>query len=271
MNREQIRNPHRIYPGDVIVLDRDASGQWRLTLRAVDPAVADGARRRRSTPRRFPASRRATSSRTSSRPLVTGPDGLASAPEIVAGRDDRVIRGDGDVVYVLGIDPKMGDLWSTSTAPAARCAAIDTGEVLGYEQRYLGTGKVERFAEVSTVRITSASEEILIGDRLVPAPRRAHRQLRAARAGQADQRPHHRQQHATRPKSGRGCIVTHRQGHRRRHRRRAPCSRSTARSADIVDPRPSKRSRRDRVPRVRDPVPAPGPDVPARPRRAHRA
>src|SRR5678815_3545045 len=29
MNREQVRNPHRIYPGDILVLDR-SSGQLRV-------------------------------------------------------------------------------------------------------------------------------------------------------------------------------------------------------------------------------------------------
>ena len=49
--------------------------------------------------------------------------------------------------------------------------SIDGAELLGIEQRYLGSAKVERFADVSTLRITTASEEILLGDRLISAPR----------------------------------------------------------------------------------------------------
>jgi hypothetical protein len=168
MNREAIKNPHRIYPGDVVVLDRDASGQWQLTLRPatrVSPTVRIEPLDAEAIPSIPPSDIAAFLSK----PLVTGPDGLANAPQIVAGRDDRVVRGTNDTVYVLGADPKLGDRYNIYRE-GRMLVSLHSGETLGFEQRHVGTGKIERFADVSTMRITSASEEVLVGDRLVPVP-----------------------------------------------------------------------------------------------------
>ena len=45
------------------------------------------------------------------RPLITGPGGLQGAAEVVAARDAKAIRGEGDIIYVVGMDPTGGDQW----------------------------------------------------------------------------------------------------------------------------------------------------------------
>ncbi len=171
MNRDEIRNPHLIYPGDVIKLSF-VGGEPQLSVTRNDAVIVS------PTVRVSPLAGRAIPSIPPNdlepyltRPLVTATRGLDGSAEILQGRERaRVVRGTGDIVYVLGIDPKAGDFWYIYR-PAGAIVNIDGTEVLGYENKFLGTARVEKFGDLSTVRIESAVEEILVGDRMLPAPR----------------------------------------------------------------------------------------------------
>ena len=171
MNKNEVRNPHLIYPGDVIRLDIVA-GQPRLSVA------------QRETIRLSPNTRISSLEAAAipsippndlepylTRPLVTGPSGLYESAEILRARNtERVVSGTGDTLFVLGIDQKLGDYWYIYR-PAGAIVNLEGTEVLGYESKFLGTARVEKFGDLATVRIESANEEILVGDRMLPAPR----------------------------------------------------------------------------------------------------
>jgi hypothetical protein len=182
MNREQIKNPHLIYPGDVVSLDK-VNGEWRLTL----ARGGAGSGQRDSGPRgdvRLSPSIRVDSLDAEaipsippgdlapflSLPLVNDSDGIPGAAKIIAARDNRVVRGVGDFVYAINVEEKLGTSWYIYR-PGKVLHSFDSNETLGYEMRFLGTAHVDRFGEVSRMEITTAREEILMNDLLLPAPR----------------------------------------------------------------------------------------------------
>jgi hypothetical protein len=168
MNRQEIRNPHRIYPGDVIVLDR--SGPSLRLLSAVRPTVKLSPQvRTEPTDHSIPSISPSDIGPFLSQPLVIEENGLEQAPRIVSAEESRVMLGAGNIAYVEGIKDGAATHWQIYR-PGQALVDPDTKEVLGYQAIYLGNAALVRPGTPATIRITKSTEEINVGDRLVPAP-----------------------------------------------------------------------------------------------------
>ena len=183
MNLEQIRNPHLIYPGQVLVLEKR---DGRATLRVAGPGQA-------AAPTAFADARlspRVRSESLDNGAIATialnliGPflneaviferNELDTAPRIVATQEGRVMVTRGETAYV------RGELGSARDFRLFRelkpLTDPQTGEVLGYEGRYVGTaelvqpGQPGALVVPATMRIASTRLEAGVGDRLSPVP-----------------------------------------------------------------------------------------------------
>ncbi len=182
MNRSQIRDPHWIYPGDVIKLTFDANGNPRLSL---GDNGATGGIVKLSPQIRVEKIAQAIPSIPAkvigpflTVPLVIEEGALQDAPRIVATEDERVIVGAGNRAYAAGIREDQGIKWQVFRPGKALKDPV-TQEVLGYEAVYLGDARVSRFGktaqlegapipEGTSIEIIKSTQEIGRGDRLTP-------------------------------------------------------------------------------------------------------
>ncbi|WP_293006390.1 LysM peptidoglycan-binding domain-containing protein [Nitrosomonas sp.] len=174
LNREQVKNPHRIYPGDIVVLRKTSYG-FRLSLEDTEDEIrtvklSPKIRSELSDDAAIPSIPAAAIEPFLSQPLVIEKDGLDNAPYILGSSDNRVVLSTGNTAYVNGLPKDKGSTWQIFRPGKALKDPDQKDQILGYEATYLGNAKATVFADVSTVTITRAAEEILNGDRLVPAP-----------------------------------------------------------------------------------------------------
>lgn len=168
MNREEIKNPHWIYPGDVVVLDT-SNGQPRLRLLRETITLQPGVREEPLEKEPIPTIAPNVIAPFLSQPLVIEENALADAPTIVAGQENRVVLSPGVRIYVSKIEEDAGALWNIYR-PGKALIDPDTGKTLGTEAVYLGDARVRKFGEPATAEIVRAKEEIFTGDKLVSAP-----------------------------------------------------------------------------------------------------
>ncbi len=188
MNREQIKNPHWIYPGQVMVFDRNAVGGPRLSVLQsgenrptviLTPQIRAEGREAAAIPSIKPGDIEPFMVRN----LVIGAETLADAPQIVKSVGDRVAFAAGESIYVVGVKPTMGKVFQIyRKGRELRDPAIEPRawykwrhneadpQIIGYEAIYLGDAKLLRDGEVARLEIVNSKQETQVGDYLLPAP-----------------------------------------------------------------------------------------------------
>lgn len=190
-NKEQIVDPHLIYPGDVLVLDRK-NGTLSVERNGTRSSAnyASGAnnvvtvsptQRIESSEVAIPLIPAHAVEPYLSRPIVLDArivdgrveegEGLRNAPMILGSQDGRVIMGAGNRAFVKGL---KGDALNWNIfRPGRPFIDPETNEILGTEAVFLGTAEVIRMGEPAEIRVLTSKQEIIKGDRLIVAERQA--------------------------------------------------------------------------------------------------
>ena len=197
MNLQAIRNPHLIFPGQTLHLEK-TGGFARLRTSA--PGALETVRvspRTRSnslSESALPTLKSHLIEPFLAEPLVVDADTLSQAPRIVGTTEDRVLMSVNDRIYARAdaASPMRAEPGEPRQYRIFRNAVAlkdpMTGDVLGYEAQYLGKavmvrgegyedsangkGGITSDYVPATLDITSIKEEIRAGDRLLPAPPR---------------------------------------------------------------------------------------------------
>lgn len=201
MNMADIKNPHLIYPGQTLYLDK-SNGRARLSSRR---GGADNLETVKLSPRtrssNLPDASIPTLQNNLIEPFLTEPiiveeATLLAAPRFVSAQEGRVFISEGDRAYARSADglqlstaggnPRDFRVFRNATA----LKDPGTGEILGYEAQFVGRAKLIRGESVAAVRgsqikagetpateivpatldIVRSKEEIRTGDRLLPEP-----------------------------------------------------------------------------------------------------
>jgi len=188
MNLEQVRNPHLIFPGQVLFLDK-SNGKARLRMGAPVGGAGDAGLSPRIRSKDIALDGIASIPFNLIEPflneaVIFETNELAAAPRIVATQEGRVLLSRGDTAYVRG---ELGQEREYRIFREPRpLRDPGTHEVLGYEATYVGASEytvqgetrtnADGKAEIipATFTVTSIRQEVGVGDRLAPVPSREY-------------------------------------------------------------------------------------------------
>ncbi|MGF1546395.1 MAG: LysM peptidoglycan-binding domain-containing protein [Thiotrichales bacterium] len=161
-----IKNPHRIYPGDVLSLYYvDGKPQLRLSERGgrkLTPQI-----RYESLAEEDYGIPIQAIQPFLIRPQVIAEEQLKEAAHVLDSQERRLIYGTDDRIYARGLrDDAIGTRYSVFR-PGRELRDPLTRELLGYEAVHASDAEVIRSGEPATVVLVDAVREVLRGDRLL--------------------------------------------------------------------------------------------------------
>jgi LysM domain len=170
----EIKNPHRIYPGDTLRLVYDAAtGRPQIHVERGDTVRLSPKIQTTPLDQAIPAIPFEIVAAFMSKPSVISREDSKKLPYVVALPDNRVVAGMNDYLYVRGLG---------AAAPGTTLNVVHLGDqlrdpdgrgVLGYQGIYTGLARVERAAagegknDLSKLVLVSSTRETTPGDRLI--------------------------------------------------------------------------------------------------------
>lgn len=171
----QVKNPHLIYPGDVLALTfnngvpelrLERTGEGRPTVK-LSPQV-----RSSEIARAIPTIPLDVIQPFLTRPRVVTREEMEAAPYIVQSADEHLIAATGNRVYVRGIQGEAAERYSVLRLGQAYRdpdAKDKKQEILGYEAIYVADAVLQQSGDPATFVLTGSRQETHNGDRLLPA------------------------------------------------------------------------------------------------------
>lgn len=174
----QVKNPHLIYPGDVLSLVM-IDGQQRLTITqrgdagtAADQITRGGGGRLSPQVRSEPLDGAITTipynviSAFLGRPSVLSKDDVKNAPHLINVRGKHIIGSAGDEVYARGIGSAGEGIRYNAVHVDEALYDPDNHDLLGYRGVYVGTGAVTATGDPAKLKLNETVLEVLPGDKL---------------------------------------------------------------------------------------------------------
>jgi LysM repeat protein len=169
----QIKNPNRIFPGQVIRFDGAAATRASAASAEVAPA---GGRNVRLAPsvRSAPLFAEAASVSVDAiqqflfRPQVVSAEVLATAAEVAGNAEGRLLSGSNSTVYVKGDLPADAERFVVVRPRGQLQDPNDRKVILAQRTEFLGEATLVKRGAVSELRLDNMVKEVLVGDKILP-------------------------------------------------------------------------------------------------------